>query len=63
MSIRDFNKALIVSNATTGDIILSELMTDGVYSASTIDAMISDLIDSYVWEKEQGILIKVGFKK
>lgn len=62
MSVKDLNKSIIISNATTGQIILSEIMYNGRFSTSTIDNMIKDIIDNFVWDNEQGVLIKVGYK-
>lgn len=59
MSVKDLNKSIIISNATTGQIILSEIMYNGRFSTSTIDSMIQDIINDFVWDNEQGVLIKV----
>lgn len=62
MSVKDLNKAIIVSNALNGEILLSEIIYDGKYATNTIDKMIQDLINKYVWENEQGVLIKIGVR-
>lgn len=62
MSVKDLNKSIIISNATTGQVILNELMYDGYFSSETIDCMIKDIINNLVWDNEMGVLIKIGYK-
>lgn len=62
MSVKDLNKSIIISNATTGQVILNELMYDGYFSSETIDSMIKDIINNLVWDNEMGVLIKIGYK-
>lgn len=59
MSVRDLNKAIIISDCTNGQIITTIDLS--LYEKSTVLAMILDLLKND-FENERGLLIKHGFK-
>jgi len=60
MSVKDYNKTIIVIDAMTGDII--EQIDRVKYSGTTLDLMLQDLFNDYVLLNERGLIIKIGYK-
>lgn len=60
MSVKDLNKVIIISDALNGQII--DNIDLSIYRPSTIDIMIQNIIDSFIYDNEHGLLIKIGYK-
>lgn len=66
MSIRDYNRLnnrhLIVTDTTTGNILLNQPIDDTRFSRDTIIFMVKDLIDDVVFFDNHGLNVKIGYK-
>lgn len=60
MSVKEYNRAIIISDTETGQIITT--IDKKLYKPTTIMYMLTNIIDNYINEDEHGILIKVGYK-
>lgn len=60
MSIRDYNKVLIITNEFDGSIIDTIQLRN--YDKMTIRYMIMDLFEKYVLNNDYNISIKFGYK-
>lgn len=66
MSIRDYNiinnRHLIITDTTTGNILLNQPVDETHFNRTTILAMVNDLIDDVVFFDNHGLIIKIGYK-
>lgn len=60
MSIKDYNKTIIISDTLNGDIITTIDRT--MFSDTTLLSIFKDLLSEYVLDNEHGIMFKVGYK-
>lgn len=60
MSIKDYNKTIIVSDTLNGDVITTIDRT--MFSDTTLLSIFKDLLSEYVLDNEHGIMFKVGYK-
>lgn len=60
MSIRDYNKVIIMENGTTGEIL--DTVKIGQYNYGTLNGMVMDLFYKTVIEDNHTLMLKVGYK-
>lgn len=61
MSIRDYNKMIVITDCMTGKVI--QQLDYELYSTHAITSVVEDIMDRYVFDNEHGISVKVGYKE